>query len=88
MQRRRPHAVGAKELLPALLDPLIGLAGDVIDRVLFAPPVPVPGLPTQSIHEDDVGDALAGHIIRTGLPDAAGAVNISFPVASRHGEQR
>jgi nucleoside-diphosphate-sugar epimerase len=53
-----PHAVGAKTLAPGPLEPLARrlshLAGGGLPVRL---PVPVPDLPIQFIHEDDVGQA-------------------------------
>jgi nucleoside-diphosphate-sugar epimerase len=69
-----PHALGAKDVLPA---PLAGLARRALDAAggLGVPiPVPVPDLPLQLIHEDDVGRALLACVLREGPP---GAYNIA-----------
>jgi nucleoside-diphosphate-sugar epimerase len=63
-----PHAVGAKDVLPG---PLSGFAGKLIAALRRAPvgaPVPVPDLPVQFIHEDDVGQAFALCIVGAGPP--------------------
>lgn len=63
-----PHAVGAKELLPG---PLPGV-GAVMLRLLRQGPVrvpaPVPDLPVQFIHEEDVGQAFHLCIVAAGPP--------------------
>jgi nucleoside-diphosphate-sugar epimerase len=69
-----PHAVGAKDLLPA---PLAAVAQRVLALVQRAPvpiPVPAPDLPMQFIHEDDVGQALLRCVVGDGAP---GAYNIA-----------
>jgi nucleoside-diphosphate-sugar epimerase len=69
-----PHAVGAKDPLPAPLTALaqgaLGLAGR------FGVPIlaPAPELPLQVIHEDDVGQALLRCVTGDGPP---GAYNIA-----------
>jgi nucleoside-diphosphate-sugar epimerase len=63
-----PHALGAKDVLPS---PLAGFAGRLIAVLRRAPvgaPVPVPDLPVQFIHEDDVGQAFALCIAGAGPP--------------------
>lgn len=63
-----PHAVGAKDVLPG---PLSGFAGRLIGALRRAPvgaPAPVPDLPVQFIHEDDVGQAFALCIVGAGPP--------------------
>jgi nucleoside-diphosphate-sugar epimerase len=63
-----PHALGAKDILPS---PLAGFAGGLISALRRAPvgaPVPVPDLPIQFIHEEDVGQAFALCIAGTGPP--------------------
>jgi nucleoside-diphosphate-sugar epimerase len=67
-----PHAVGAKEVLPGPLAPL-GLALWRLGGRIRAP-LPVPDLPLQFIHEDDVGQALLLSIVGAGPP---GAYNIA-----------
>src|SRR3954452_2034740 len=72
-----PHAVGAKDVLPAPLAPLAA-----VGRRLFAAiqrfPLPIPTLapdvPVQFIHEDDVGQAFLKCIVAAGPP---GAYNIA-----------
>jgi nucleoside-diphosphate-sugar epimerase len=69
-----PHAVGAKDLLPA---PVVVAAQRVLAVVQRAPvpiPVPAPDLPMQFIHEDDVGQALLRCVVGEGPP---GAYNIA-----------
>lgn len=53
-----PHAAGAKELLP---EPLASLARGLREQIRRLPlpvPTPVPDLPVQFVHSDDVGRAL------------------------------
>src|SRR6476659_3983198 len=53
-----PHAVGAKDALPA---PVAAVAQRMLELARRLPvpiPVPAPDLPMQFIHEDDVGQAL------------------------------
>ena len=69
-----PHAVGAKDLLPG---PLARLSRPFQARIPRSPvplPVPVPDLPIQFIHEDDVGGALLLCVVGAGPP---GAYNIA-----------
>jgi nucleoside-diphosphate-sugar epimerase len=69
-----PHAVGAKELLPA---PLAALGRRLYGRVGKLPvPIPalVPDIPMQFVHEDDVGQALHLCVVGAGPP---GAYNIA-----------
>jgi nucleoside-diphosphate-sugar epimerase len=69
-----PNAMGAKDLLPER----VGRAGTTALRALRrAPvrvPVPVPDLPVQFIHEDDVGQAFHLCIVAAGPP---GTYNIA-----------
>ncbi len=69
-----PHAVGAKNVLPAAATSaaqrMLGLA----NRVGMPVPVPAPDLPMQLIHEDDVGQALLKCVAAEG---PAGAYNIA-----------
>src|SRR3954453_1421658 len=54
---RGPHTVGAKDVLPGPLAAVgRGVAG-AIGRFPLPLPAPVPDLPVQFIHEDDVGQA-------------------------------
>jgi nucleoside-diphosphate-sugar epimerase len=64
-----PHAIGAKDLLPAPLAPLgRALAG----RLPLPVPVPilVPSLPLQVVHEEDLGHAFAKCVLAAGPPGA------------------
>jgi nucleoside-diphosphate-sugar epimerase len=69
-----PHAAGAKEALPpplaAIGRRLLALAGNLPVPV----PTPVPDVPVQFIHEDDVGQALLQCVVAAGPP---GAYNIA-----------
>ncbi len=68
-----PHTVGAKQLLPGPLAPL----GERLGRFRKLPvpvPAPVPDLPVQFIHEEDVGRAFQRCIVGAGPP---GAYNIA-----------
>ena len=69
-----PHAIGAKDLLPAPLTRLGGAALTALRRAPVAVPVPVPDLPVQFIHEDDVGQAIHLCLLAAG---PAGAYNIT-----------
>jgi nucleoside-diphosphate-sugar epimerase len=69
-----PHAVGAKDALPAPLTALAQKALDAANRLPVPLPVPVPDLPMQFIHEDDVGHALLKCVVADGPP---GAYNIA-----------
>jgi nucleoside-diphosphate-sugar epimerase len=69
-----PHAVGAKDALPAPLTALAQKALDAANRLPVPLPVPVPDLPMQFIHEDDVGQALLKCVVADGPP---GAYNIA-----------
>jgi nucleoside-diphosphate-sugar epimerase len=67
-----PHFVGAKDLVPGPLAPLVRRLGGLIGRVplpVIAPPVPI-----QFIHEDDVGQAFLLCIVGAGPP---GVYNIT-----------
>lgn len=69
-----PNAVGAKDVLPG---PLSGLAGRFVSNVGRSPvriPAPVPDLPVQFIHEEDVGQAFLLCVVAAGPP---GAYNIT-----------
>jgi nucleoside-diphosphate-sugar epimerase len=69
-----PHTVGGKDLRLGPLTPLVSrLAGRV--RALRLPlPAPVPRLPVQFVHEEDVGQALSLCVLGAGPP---GAYNIA-----------
>jgi nucleoside-diphosphate-sugar epimerase len=69
-----PHAVGAKELLPGPLAPIARGVASGVRRLPVPLPVPMPGLPIQFVHEDDVGQALLLSIVGAGPP---GAYNIA-----------
>jgi nucleoside-diphosphate-sugar epimerase len=73
-----PHAVGAKNPLPELVQPFVraaGRAAAAFQRVLPVPvPVPMPALPLQFVHEDDVAEALRLCVVGAGPP---GAYNIA-----------
>jgi len=69
-----PHAVGAKDILPA---PVAAAAQRMLDAVKRAPvPIPIPAvdLPMQFVHEDDVGQALLCCVVAQG---PTGAYNIA-----------
>lgn len=69
-----PHAAGAKELLP---EPLASLARGLREQIRRLPlpvPTPVPDLPVQFVHSDDVGRALRQCVFGAGPP---GAYNIA-----------
>jgi nucleoside-diphosphate-sugar epimerase len=67
-----PDAVGAKELVPTALAPLVRRLGGLKKRV----PIPVitPPVPVQFIHQDDVGQAFLLCIVGAGPP---GVYNIT-----------
>lgn len=69
-----PHVLGAKDLLPAALVPLVRGAVGLLGRLPVPPPVPVPVLPLQLVHEEDVGRALLLCAVGAGPP---GAYNIA-----------
>ena len=67
-----PHAVGAKDVVPGLLAPILRQLGHLMERVplpVIAPPVPI-----QFIHEEDVGRAFLLCIVGAGPP---GVYNIT-----------
>src|SRR6516165_7232443 len=69
-----PHAVGAKDVLPA---PVAAAAQSMLrlaHQFRVPIPVPTPDLPMQFIHEDDVGQALLRCVLAEGPP---GAYNIA-----------
>jgi len=63
-----PHAVGAKEFMPERMARLTGTVLDALRRAPVGAPVPVPDLPVQFIHEDDVGQALHLCVLAAGPP--------------------
>jgi nucleoside-diphosphate-sugar epimerase len=67
-----PHAVGAKNVIPGPLAPLVRLLGGVVRRVPL--PVITPPVSVQFIHEDDVGQAFLLCIVGAGAP---GVYNIT-----------
>jgi nucleoside-diphosphate-sugar epimerase len=69
-----PHTVGAKDALPTPVAALAQNALDFANRLPMSIPVPVPDLPMQFIHEDDVGQALLRCVVADGPP---GAYNIA-----------
>lgn len=69
-----PHAVGAKETLPAPLTALLQRILDLAGRLPVPIPIPSPDLPMQFVHEDDVGQALLRCVVADGPP---GAYNIA-----------
>jgi nucleoside-diphosphate-sugar epimerase len=69
-----PHAVGAKDSLPEPLAAIAQKALDLAGRLPMSLPVPVPDLPMQFTHEDDVGQALLKCVVADGPP---GAYNIA-----------
>jgi nucleoside-diphosphate-sugar epimerase len=69
-----PHTVGGKDLLPGALAPLVGRVASRVSRLPVPLPAPVPRLPVQFVHEDDVGQALLLCIVGAGPP---GAYNIA-----------
>jgi nucleoside-diphosphate-sugar epimerase len=69
-----PHAVGAKNVLPAPLAAAAQAVLGAVHRAGLPVPVPAPELPMQFIHEDDVGQALLRCVVADGPP---GAYNIA-----------
>jgi nucleoside-diphosphate-sugar epimerase len=69
-----PHAVGAKNPLPQPLMDALGQLAGAVRRSPVPLPVPVPRLPVQFIHEDDVAEAFIRCIHGAGPP---GAYNIA-----------
>jgi nucleoside-diphosphate-sugar epimerase len=69
-----PHAVGAKTVLPGALEPVASRLGGLLRRIPVPIPAPVPRLPVQFIHEDDVGGAFLLCVVGAGPP---GAYNIT-----------
>jgi nucleoside-diphosphate-sugar epimerase len=82
-----PHTVGAKDVLPDVLDPVAGRLANLVRGGLPVPvPVPIPDLPVQFIHEDDVGQALLLSVLGAGPPGAyniAGDGVLSAPEVAR-----
>lgn len=72
-----PNAVGGKALLPGPLAPLGRFVAESLrggGNLPFRVPVPVPDVPLQLIHEDDVGSAFMACVLAAGPP---GAYNIA-----------
>jgi nucleoside-diphosphate-sugar epimerase len=69
-----PHAVGAKDILPAAVTAAVQRMLGVAHRLRVPLPVPAPDLPMQLIHEADVGQALLRCALAEGPP---GAYNIA-----------
>jgi nucleoside-diphosphate-sugar epimerase len=69
-----PHAVGAKDQLPGPLAPLLRRIASRVSTLAVRLPAPVPRLPVQFVHEEDVGQALLLCIVGAGPP---GAYNIA-----------
>lgn len=69
-----PHAVGAKDALPAPVAAVAQRMLELAQRLPVPIPVPAPDLPMQFIHEDDVGQALLACVVAEGPP---GAYNIA-----------
>jgi nucleoside-diphosphate-sugar epimerase len=69
-----PHTVGAKDLLPGPLAFLSRWLAGGVSRLPIRLPAPVPRLPLQLVHEDDVGQALMLCIVGAGPP---GSYNIA-----------
>lgn len=63
-----PHAIGAKEMLPA---PLAPLSRALTGRRLPLPlPVLMPAFPLQVVHEEDLGQAFGRCVVAAGPPGA------------------
>ena len=69
-----PHFVGGKDFVPQPLLRVLGAAARLVALVPVDLPVPLPAMPMQLIHEDDVGRALLQCIVGAGPP---GAYNIA-----------
>lgn len=69
-----PHTIGAKTFLPGPLEPAARRLARLALRLPVALPVPVPALPLQFIHEEDVGEALRLCVAGAGPP---GTYNIA-----------
>jgi nucleoside-diphosphate-sugar epimerase len=67
-----PHAVGAKDVVPKPLAPILRRLGGLMGRVRL--PVIAPPVPIQFIHEEDVGRAFLLCIVGAGPP---GVYNIT-----------
>jgi nucleoside-diphosphate-sugar epimerase len=69
-----PHTLGAKDVLPGRLAPVGRRLAGLVGRLPVPVPAPVPDVPLQLVHEDDVGRALVQCIVGAGPP---GAYNIA-----------
>jgi nucleoside-diphosphate-sugar epimerase len=69
-----PHAMGAKDLLPAPIATGGGRALGLLQRLPIPLPTLAPNIQLQLIHEDDVGQALLKCVLAEGPP---GAYNIA-----------
>lgn len=65
-----PHAIGGKDLLPGPLAPLGRRLAGRVGRLPVRLPAPVPQVPVQLVHEDDVGQALLLCAVGAGPPGA------------------
>src|SRR3954452_17281257 len=69
-----PHAMGAKDALPAPVAAVGQRLLELLNRLPLPVPAPTPNAPVQFIHEDDVGQALFKCVVAAGPP---GAYNIA-----------
>src|SRR5947209_2626398 len=69
-----PNALGAKEILPAAVEPVVDAASSLLAKLPLRLPLALPDLPIQFIHERDVGRAFLLCILGAGPP---GAYNIA-----------
>lgn len=69
-----PHAVGAKSILPGPADALLRAIAATFGRTPLPLAAPVPAMPVQFVHEDDVGTALQACVAGDGPP---GAYNVT-----------
>ncbi len=69
-----PHAVGAKDLLPGPLAPLGRSLAGRVGRLPVPLPAPVPVMPLQFVHEEDLGHAFLQCVVAAGPP---GAYNVA-----------
>src|SRR3954468_15163824 len=69
-----PHAMGAKDALPAPVAAAGKRLLELLNRIPAPVPAPTPNAPVQFIHEDDVGQALFKCVVGAGPP---GAYNIA-----------
>lgn len=69
-----PHTMGGKQVLPGPLAPLNRFLEQGLRRLPVPLPAPVPDIPMQLVHEDDVGQALLRCVVAEGPP---GAYNIA-----------